>query len=79
MKPALIFVMAFLLIQKSLGQSSEFYPASDPENMGGWVLNEELSDEFVGDELDRNKWFIEGENGDYYIWKGRAPVTICST
>lgn len=48
-------------------------PASDPENKGDWVLNEEISDEFDGTELDTNKWFIEGQNGDYYIWKGRAP------
>lgn len=48
-------------------------PLSDPDNTGGWVLNEELSDEFEGTALDTNKWFIEGQNGDYYIWKGRAP------
>lgn len=52
---------------------SSLYPASDPENSGGWVLNEALSDEFEGVELDTNKWFIEGQNGDYYIWKGRPP------
>lgn len=49
------------------------YPFSDPENKEGWVINEEISDEFDGTELDPNKWFIEGQNGDYYIWKGRAP------
>ena len=56
-------------------ESSEFsiHPASDPQNLGGWVLNEEISDEFEGTELDTNKWFIEGQNGDYYIWKGRPP------
>jgi len=54
-------------------QMAEILPASDPNNEGGWVLNKEISDEFEGKELDRNKWFIEGENGDYYIWKGRAP------
>ena len=48
-------------------------PLSDPNNEGGWVLNEELSDEFEGTQLDTNKWFVEGQNGDYYIWKGRAP------
>ena len=49
-------------------------PASDPNNSGGWVLNEEISDEFIGKALDRDKWFIEGQNGgDYYIWKGRPP------
>jgi beta-glucanase (GH16 family) len=68
---ALIFVLLIVISCKA--QSSNFYPTSDPNNEGGWVLNEDLSDEFEGKELDRNKWFIEGENGDYYIWKGRAP------
>lgn len=49
-------------------------PLSDATNQGGWVLNEEISDEFEGSSLDTNKWFIEGANGDYYIWKGRAPA-----
>ncbi len=53
--------------------SSQPVPLSDTDNSEGWVLNEELSDEFEGDRLDPNKWFIEGQNGDYYIWKGRAP------
>lgn len=53
--------------------ASKFYPASDPENKEGWVLNEEISDEFEGTEIDKDKWFVEGQNGDYYIWKGRAP------
>lgn len=49
-------------------------PMSDPANEGGWVLNAELSDEFEAAELDRKKWFVQGEHGDYYIWKGRAPA-----
>ena len=48
-------------------------PFSDQENSGGWVLNAELSDDFNGTEIDTDKWFVEGGNGDYYIWKGRAP------
>lgn len=51
----------------------QFLPVSDPTNQGGWVLNEMVSDEFNGDSLDKEKWFVQGENGDYYIWKGRAP------
>jgi len=50
------------------------FPASDLSNSGGWILNEEISDEFDGTELDTNKWFIEGLNDQYYIWKGRAPA-----
>lgn len=48
-------------------------PASDPDNADGWVLNREISDEFNGDKLDEKKWFVQGTNGDYYIWKGRPP------
>lgn len=48
-------------------------PFSDPENKDGWVLNEDISDEFEGTSIDTTKWFVEGQNGDYYIWKGRAP------
>lgn len=59
--------------KKSAKEQSVLLPFSDPENKGGWVLNEEISDEFEGKELDTSKWFIEGQNGDYYIWKGRAP------
>lgn len=53
--------------------STQILPFSDPTNSGGWVLNTEISDEFDGTEIDQEKWFVQGENGDYYIWKGRAP------
>ncbi|WP_144208225.1 family 16 glycosylhydrolase [Shewanella donghaensis] len=48
-------------------------PYSDPKNNGGWVLNTEISDEFNGDVIDQEKWFVQGANDEYYIWKGRAP------
>ncbi|MDX6747917.1 family 16 glycosylhydrolase [Polaribacter sp. PL03] len=48
-------------------------PFSDQQNENGWVLNEDLSDEFIGTEIDTVKWFVEGRNDKYYIWKGRAP------
>ncbi|ADV47770.1 glycoside hydrolase family 16 [Cellulophaga algicola DSM 14237] len=53
--------------------ASNAYPFSDPNNEGNWMLNKEVSDEFEGTEIDTTKWFVEGQNGDYYIWKGRAP------
>lgn len=59
--------------EKTAIEEPGIYPASDLTNSEGWVLNEELSDEFEGTELDPNKWFIEGQDGDYYIWKGRPP------
>ncbi|MEM6800680.1 MAG: family 16 glycosylhydrolase [Bacteroidota bacterium] len=55
-------------------KESGTYPASDLNNSGGWILNQDISDEFNGTELDTNKWFIEGLNDQYYIWKGRAPA-----
>jgi len=48
-------------------------PLSDPANSGGWILNEKVSDEFNGTELDRSRWIVQGENGNYYTWRGRAP------
>ncbi len=53
--------------------SNKIFPASDLSNSGGWVLNEAVSDEFNGDKIDTDKWIVQGQNGDYYIWKGRAP------
>ena len=53
-------------------------PASDPNNAGGWVLNERFSDEFNGAELDRDKWIVQGEGGKYYIWRGRAPAQFAA-
>ena len=38
------------------------------------MLNEEVSDEFDGTELDLAKWRVLGYEGQYYgEWKGRAP------
>ncbi|ANQ52394.1 T9SS type A sorting domain-containing protein [Flammeovirga sp. MY04] len=49
-------------------------PLSDPNNEGGWILNKWASDEFNGDDLNRGKWWILGENDEYRAkWKGRAP------
>ncbi|QHJ11600.1 Beta-porphyranase A [Paraglaciecola mesophila] len=48
-------------------------PLSDPDNLGGWVLNSAVSDEFSGSHIDASKWFVQGEENEYYIWKGRAP------
>ena len=52
---------------------AKLLPASDPDDTGGWVLNDEVSDEFEGDELDTAKWWVEGTGGTYKHWKGRAP------
>ncbi|MFC7292639.1 family 16 glycosylhydrolase [Hirschia litorea] len=52
---------------------NQFSPSYDPENSEGWVLNAKLSDEFNGDKLDESKWYVNGTDGYFYHWKGRAP------
>ena len=49
---------------ENTAQLTQPNPASDPMNKGGWVLNKEISDEFEGKELDTDKWFVEGQDGD---------------
>ena len=44
-------------------------PFSDPQNTGGWVKYEPLSDEFDGPGIDFTKW-KKGSN----TWNGRQPV-----
>lgn len=51
-----------------------FFPESDPDNTGNWVLIEEISDEFEADQLDEDKWLIQGRDGEYKSnFIGRAP------
>lgn len=49
------------------------YPLSDTLNLDGWVLSEDLSDEFEAAALDTSKWYVTGTGGKYFGWKGRAP------
>lgn len=72
MKVNITLVVTLLCIWSTV--SGQNYPASDVDNTGGWTLNEKVSDEFNGTALDKTKWWILGENGDYRSkWKGRAP------
>lgn len=68
-----LYLLSVIALAASPGVFGTPAPASDPDNTGGWVLNTEISDEFDGEEIDRSKWLVQGDNGDYYIWKGRAP------
>ncbi|MDW5288066.1 family 16 glycosylhydrolase [Formosa sp. PL04] len=66
-------------------KSVEVLPFSDSENIGEWMLNTEISDEFNSKDLDEDKWYIVGkfENGkpvykhpdkpNKKVWIGRAP------
>lgn len=47
-------------------ETEVFYPASDPDNTGGWVLNEAMSDEFNAPSLDAAKW--NNNVGDWGVW-----------
>ena len=62
-----------LVDSDSMAEEHQFSPASDPQNQGGWVLRTDISDEFEGTEIDESKWFVQGKDDKYYIWKGRAP------
>ncbi|TXE10159.1 family 16 glycosylhydrolase [Seonamhaeicola algicola] len=70
LKHHLYFVLAVCFTHALLAQN----PFTDPSNSQGWILNTTISDEFNTPELDKSKWWILGENGDYRNkWKGRAP------
>lgn len=69
----------------STEQTTTPRPQSDPENTGNWIYNEAISDEFDGEKLDEDRWFIVGKFVDgkpsylhpddpaRSVWKGRAP------
>ena len=72
-----IIIISLLLTISINIVMAQNYPMSDPENSQGWILNEHMSDEFNGEEINRDKWWILGEdiNGkrEYRSkWKGRA-------
>lgn len=62
-----------ILLVPFFSSSQDLFPLSDNENKSGWILNSSVSDEFNGSKLDRFKWYIQGENEQFYLWKGRAP------
>ncbi|MBU3005276.1 family 16 glycosylhydrolase [Paraglaciecola arctica] len=72
------YTFLFILLNVFIGASGStsalsLLPASDPDNHGGWRLNSQVSDEFNSDTIDTNKWYVQGTNEKFYIWKGRAP------
>lgn len=69
-----ISFVGLLAIALQASASDTFAPASDRSNAGGWILNQSISDEFDGDELDSLKWHTQGSGGHYENnFKGRAP------
>ena len=73
MKPTTAFLL-LLSIMPLLQAEAQVYPHTDIDNLGQWVLNAAVSDEFEGTVVDEEKWLIQGRNGEYQShWKGRAP------
>ncbi|RME66703.1 MAG: glycosyl hydrolase family protein, partial [Verrucomicrobia bacterium] len=66
---AILILPATLLVVLPHLRAAEPAPLSDPNNTGGWVLFEPLSDEFDGTELDEAKWARGSPS-----WQGRQPV-----
>ena len=72
-------------IATSLIQAPNVLPLSDQTNTGEWIYNTDVSDEFEGDEVNEDRWFIVGKFEDgkpvykhpdkpnKRVWKGRAP------
>lgn len=70
-----VVIMQFCFITfNAYGGCKKLYPHTDPTNVGKWVLNTEISDEFNDKVLDEKKWLIQGRNGEYKSkWLGRNP------
>ncbi|MBT7164490.1 MAG: family 16 glycosylhydrolase, partial [Victivallales bacterium] len=80
-------LLAMLILATCLGVAAAepFHPHTDAKNTGNWVLNQDVSDEFEGREIDEEKWYIVGKFEDgkpvyrdpdkpkRKVWKGRAP------
>lgn len=73
MKTLTYALIATMLAGIAIPVLGDVYPKSDPENKSGWVLNPNVSDEFNGKKVDQLKWYVQGKNQEFYIWKGRAP------
>ena len=83
-----IVCATFLLVagDQILADDPQVLPLSDPDNVGGWILNTDVSDEFDGTEVDEDRWYIVGkfrdgkpfykhpDKPDHKVWKGRPPA-----
>lgn len=55
--------------QNLVNRTNNYYPLSDQNNIGDWVINLEFSDEFDGDSLELKRWYPSNPS-----WKGRPPT-----
>ena len=82
----LIFTSIFLIIicfsscnGPEEPEAPRFLPLTDSDNSGDWKLREDISDEFESEEIDANKWLIQGTNGEYASnFVGRPPSQFSS-
>ena len=76
-----VLLMSVFIVQFSYAQ----LPKSCPTNVGGWILNTDVSDEFNDKTVNEDRWYIVGkfengvpvykypDNSQKKVWKGRAP------
>ena len=68
-----VAVLVFLPVGMAPASEPFFLPHQDPKPAGQkWALVENMSDEFDGSALDRNKW-QDDPVGNGWNWYGRAP------
>ncbi|OEK08792.1 hypothetical protein A8C32_00500 [Flavivirga aquatica] len=68
-----VFMLSIILVMSSYSTFAQ-NPFTDPSNSGGWILNQDLSDEFEEGTIDETKFLLQGRNGEYRSnWIGRAP------
>lgn len=73
---AIVIMLAFIGCEQTKTNKTDIIslPYSDSTNVGNWVINDSLSDEFNGSELNIEKWFVQGTDSVYAShWIGRAP------
>ncbi|MBD0401768.1 family 16 glycosylhydrolase [Flammeovirga sp. EKP202] len=84
-----IAVLLILMIscQKQLPQKAnvgiedeyqKIVPYSIHPTANEWTLDDRNSDEFQNGIIDTAKWFVQGSNNNYHLWKGDAPSQFFS-
>ncbi|KXX66591.1 family 16 glycosylhydrolase [Flammeovirga sp. SJP92] len=82
-----VLLILFFSCQKQIPQQpnveiniddDEIIPFSTHSKPNNWRLIEALSDEFKNGRIDTTKWFVQGSNNRYHLWKGDAPSQFFS-
>ncbi|TLU64330.1 glycosyl hydrolase family protein [Thalassotalea litorea] len=66
-----LFITSLLICSSVI--AAPVMPLSEQNSQKNWVLNQDVSDEFNGAKLDTFKWYVQGTDQQFYLWKGRAP------